>query len=74
MDFKRYRKYFLARTFWFRYVGIGLVVLGAAMFLLGYMNYNYFIMPTGVFFVILGGVVGWAPSTGRADEIGRAHV
>jgi len=68
MDFKRYRKYFLARTFWFRYVGIGLVVLGAAMFLLGYMNYNYFIMPTGVFFVILGGVVGWAPSTGRADD------
>ena len=68
MDFKRYRKYFLARTFWFRYVGIGLVVLGAAMFVLGYMNYNYFIMPTGVFFAILGGVVGWAPSAGRADD------
>ena len=25
-------------------------------------------MPTGVFFVILGGIVGWAPSTGRADD------
>ena len=68
MDYKRYRKYFLARTFWFRYVGIGLVVLGAAMFFWGYMMYNYFILPTGIFFVILGGIFGWAPSAGRADD------
>ncbi len=68
MDYKRYRKYFLARTFWFRYVGIGLVALGAAMFFLGYTTYNFFVMPTGVFFAILGGVVGWAPSAGRADD------
>lgn len=68
MDYERYKKYFLARTFWFRYVGIALVVLGAAMFILGYFNHMFFILPIGAVLVIAGGITGWAPSAGRANE------
>ena len=68
MDYERYKKYFLARTFWFRYVGIALVALGAVMFLLGYFNHMFFILPAGAVFVIAGGITGWAPSSGRANE------
>lgn len=68
MDYERYKKYFLARTFWFRYVGIALVVIGAAMFILGYMNYMFFVLPIGAVLAVAGGVIGWAPSAGRASE------
>ena len=68
MDYERYKKYFLARTFWFRYVGIALVIVGAAMFVLGYMNYMFFVLPAGAVLAVAGGVIGWAPSAGRAGE------
>jgi len=68
MDYERYKKYFLARTFWFRYVGIALVVIGAAMFILGYMNHMFFILPIGAVLAVAGGITGWAPSAGRASE------
>lgn len=68
MDYERYKKYFLARTFWFRYVGIALVIVGAAAFILGYMNHLFFVLPIGAVLAVAGGVIGWAPSSGRASE------
>lgn len=68
MDYERYKKYFLARKFWFRYVGIALVGLGAAMFIIGYFSHAFFILPAGIVFAVVGAVVGWVPSTGRANE------
>ena len=68
MDYERYKKYFLARTFAFRYVGIALVALGALMFFLGYFTFVYMFMPFGGIALVLGGIVGWAPSIGRADD------
>lgn len=68
MEYERYKKYFLARTFWFRYVGIALVALGAGMFLLGYFAHAFFVLPAGIVLAVIGAVVGWAPSSGRAGE------
>ena len=49
MEYERYKKYFLARKFWFRYVGIALVGLGAAMFIIGYFSHAFFILPAQLF-------------------------
>ena len=68
MDYERYKKYFLARTFWFRYVGLALVVVGAAAFILGYMNHGFFILPIAAVLAVAGAITGWAPSAGRANE------
>ena len=68
MEYDRYKKYFLARTFWFRYVGVALVGLGAAMFIIGYFSHAFFVLPAGIVLAIVGAVVGWVPSTGRANE------
>ena len=68
MDYERYKKYFLARTFWFRYVGLALVIVGAAAFILGYMNHGFFILPIGAVLAVAGAIIGWAPSAGRANE------
>lgn len=68
MDYERYKKYFLARTFWFRYVGIALVIVGAATFILGYMNYGFSVLPIGAALAAAGAIIGWAPSAGRASE------
>lgn len=68
MEYERNKKYFLARTFWFRHVGIALVALGATLFIIGYFSYNYYFLPVGVVLAVIGAVVGWLPSSGRASE------
>ena len=68
MEYERYKKYFLARTFWYRYVGIALVALAVLMFSLGFFAHIFPLVPFAAFALVAGGIIGWVPSIGMADD------